>query len=129
MSQYNFPALAAAAGALQISVPAARTSTVTGSAVDVRGYTGPLLVVQDVGAVTGTTPTLDGKIQDSADGSTGWADVTGATFAQVTAANNIQSIAVQADQTKGYIRYVGTIAGTTPSFTCGVNAHGFKPST
>lgn len=106
--------------AVQVSVPAARTATVTGSAIDTQLYAGDLVVVQDVGAVSGTTPTLDGKIQDSADGSTGWADVSGATAAQVTASNSILVIKVPKRAAKRYVRYVGTIGGTTPSFTMGV---------
>lgn len=106
--------------AVQVSVPAAKTSTVTGSAIDTQLYLGDIVVVQDVAAVTGTTPTLDGKVQSSADGSTGWADVTGATATQVTAANSIQIIKVPKRAASRYIRYVGTIAGTTPSFTMGV---------
>lgn len=106
----------------QVSVPAARTSTVTGSAVNLAGYAGAVLIVQDVGAVSGTTPTLDGKIQDSADGSTNWNDVAGATFVQVTASNNIQAINVDRRLAKAFIRYVGTIGGSSPSFTMGVTA-------
>lgn len=105
---------------------AASTATLTGAAVDVRDVEGDLMMVQDVGAVSGTAPTLDGKIQDSDDGSTGWADVGGAAFTQVTAANTALKIAVSANACKRYIRYVGTIAGTTPSFTLGVKALGRK---
>lgn len=114
-------------GFLTISDIAARTSTVTGSAVDLQQYIGKVAFIQQVGTVSGTTPTLDGKIQDSADGSTGWADVSGATFStQVTASNNQQVIAVDVRSTKRYVRYVGTIGGTTPSFAVGVIAVGEK---
>lgn len=92
------------------------TSTVTGSAVDTREYVGNLIVVQQVGTVAGTSPTLAGKIQDSADGSTGWADVSGATFTTVTASTAIQAIRIQQRDCKRYIRYVGTIGGTSPDF-------------
>lgn len=112
--------------AASLSNIAARTSTVTGSAVDLQGYQGKLKVMQNVGTVSGTTPTLDGKLQDSADGSTGWADVTGATFTQVTAADSLQSIGVDTRAVKRYVRYVGTIGGTTPSFTMGVTFVGSK---
>lgn len=103
-----------------VSGIAARTSTVTGSAVDVRSYKGGLILEQLVGVVSGTSPTLNGKIQTSADGSTGWADITGATFTEVTATDNFQKIGFDVRNTSGYIRYVGTIAGTSPSFTMGV---------
>lgn len=128
MSMFNAVSAMIASVIQTLSAIAARTATVTGSAVDVRAFTGNMLVIQDVGTVSGTTPTLDGKIQNSADGSTGWADITGATFTQVTASNSTQTIAIAADACLGYIRYVGTIAGTTPSFTMGVQALGIKPS-
>lgn len=104
---------------------AARTSTVTATGVDVSDYTGPLLVVQNVGTVSGTTPTLDGKIQDSADDSS-YADVSGAAFTQVTASNSTQTLLLDTRAVRKYVRYVGTIAGTTPSFTMGVTLHGVK---
>ena len=99
---------------------AAKTSTVTSSAVDLRTYKGGIIVQQLVGVVSGTTPTLDGKLQTSADGSTAWTDISGATFTQVTATDSFQKIGIVENQTLGYVRYVGTIAGTTPSFTMGV---------
>ena len=109
-----------------VSGIAARTSTVTSSAVDIRSYKGGLVVQQLVGVVSGTSPTLDGKLQTSADGSTGWTDISGATFTQVTATDSFQKIGIVENQTSGYIRYVGTIAGTTPSFTMGVALLGAK---
>ena len=108
-----------------VSAIAARTSTVTATGVDVRGYKGGLIVEQLVGTVSGTTPTLDGKLQQSSDNST-WSDISGATFTQVTASDSFQKIGIDVRQTGGYIRYVGTIAGTTPSFTMGVVLLGQK---
>lgn len=102
-----------------VSAIAARTSTVTATGVDVRGYKGGIVVQQLVGVVSGTTPTLNGKLQQSPDNST-WVDISGATFTQVTASDSFQKIGIDVRQTGGYIRYVGTIAGTTPSFTMGV---------
>lgn len=99
-------------------------ATVTGGAVDIREYIGNLLIVQQVGTVGGSSPTLDGKIQDSPDGSTGWADVTGATFTQVTASTNIQVISVPTRACKRYIRYVGTKTGTSLDFDYSVTAIG-----
>ncbi|MGA0208264.1 MAG: hypothetical protein ACO3LT_10805 [Ilumatobacteraceae bacterium] len=110
--------------AVLVTKPDRETSTVTGTAVDIRQYFGKLELFQAVGTVSGTSPTLDGKIQDSADGSTGWGDVSGATFTQVTASDDEQSITISADSSKGYIRYVGTIAGTSPSFDLAVVGFG-----
>lgn len=109
-----------------VSGIAARTSTVTSSAVDVRSYKGGLIIEQLVGVVSGTTPTLNGKLQSSADGSTGWTDITGATFTEVTATDSFQKIGINVRQTGGYVRYIGTIAGTSPSFTMGVALLGEK---
>ena len=126
MSMFNAVAAMIASGIQTLSNIAANLTTVTGAAVAVAGFTGNLLVIQNVGVVSGTAPTLDGKIQDSVDGSAGWADVSGATFTQVTASNNIQAIAVNSDATRGFIRYVGTIAGTAPSFISGSTALGIR---
>jgi hypothetical protein len=112
----------------RIVAPAAATSTITSSGVDMLAYEGTAVVVIDVGAVSGTTPTLDSKIQDSADNSTGWADVAGATAAQRTATGT-DTILIATGEVKRYVRYVGTIAGTTPSFLTGVTIGGFKKQT
>jgi hypothetical protein len=102
----------------------AKTSTVTGSSVDCDGMTGSVVFTQQVDTVSGTTPTLDGKVQESLDGSTNWTDVSGATATQVTASTNVQNIV--ADRTKRYLRYVGTIAGTSPSFALSVTSHALR---
>ena len=108
-----------------VSGIASRTSTVTATGVDIRGYKGGIVVQQLVGVVSGTTPTLNGKLQQSSDNST-WSDISGATFTEVTATDSFQKIGVDVRQTGGYIRYVGTIAGTTPNFTMGVVLLGQK---
>lgn len=116
---------AAAAEAVQISVVNSRTASSNGSWFDVRKYEGDLLFTQVVGLVSGTTPTLDGKIQDADDsGGTNTADITGATFTQVTATGAIQTVVVPANRVRGWVRYSGTIAGTTPNFamTCTLHA-------
>jgi len=104
----------------------AYTSTVTGSGVDTIDYDGLLTVIQSVGVVSGTSPTLDGKIQSSDTSGGTYADITGATFTQVTASTNTQRIAVDISGHKRFIRYVGTIAGTSPNFRLGVVFRGAK---
>src|SRR5947199_6028203 len=94
--------------------PQTITATATGSAGDMLAGDGPCFAIQQIGTVSGTTPTLAGKIQESADGSTNWTDVSGATFTTVTASTNTQAITF--DRTKRYLRYVATVGGTTPSF-------------
>lgn len=108
----------------QLIVLQTATATVTGSSVDLSNTdTGDLLVATlNVKSVTGTTPTLDVKLQDSADNST-FADVVvdalmpANAFAQVTAAlANPVTLAVDPRGVRRYVRAVATIGGTTPSF-------------
>lgn len=104
----------------------ANTATVTSAAFDLSQYIGVLKVSQYVGAVAGTnSPTLAGGFQDSADGIT-YAPVAAYAFAPVTAANTDQSIQVDTRACRRYLQYVGTISGTTPSFTIHVDAIGEK---
>lgn len=103
MSRYNF---AGAANVAHLAASASQASTVTGSAVDLTGYEGPVAIIQSHGTGTGT---LDGKIQDSSDGSTGWADVSGKAFTQETTTAGVQVMSLDPREAKRYIRYVGTI--------------------
>ncbi len=101
---------------------AAITATGQGSAVDVRTRRGLGVIILDSAAGTGTSPTLDAVIQDSADGSTGWATVAGATFTQVAGAASLQTLVFDFDACRGFIRVSETVGGTTPSFTRSINA-------
>lgn len=103
MSIFNF---ASGASVVSLSASASQASTVTGAAVDLQAYDAPVAIIQNHGTGTGT---LDGKIQDSADGSTGWADVSGATFTQSTTTADCKVMALNPKNAKRYIRYVGTI--------------------
>jgi hypothetical protein len=97
--------------------PAARTAAITaGTAIDCISTDGPMNAIQDIGTVSGTSPTWDGKIQESDTTTSGdFADITGAVFTQVTASTNIQCIQFQ--RTKRYVRYVAAIGGSsTPTF-------------
>ena len=103
----------------------AATANATGTGVLVAEYEGDLMITQVVGAITGT---LDGKLQAcSASDGTGAADITGATFTQVTTSNddpNVQKIWIEAGSMpadKPYLRYVGTIV-TGPAVV-GVTLH------
>ncbi len=101
---------------------AARTTTLTGSAFKVSALAGIGALVLQSAAGTGTTPTLDAKIQHSDDGSTGWTDVAGLAFTQVTDGGTAyEAVRFKPDAVKPFIRAVGTIAGSTPSFTFGVS--------
>ena len=107
------------------------TSPTNGVAVEngVKGH-GDALITLRIGDVTGTTPTLDVKIQESADGSTGWTDVldpsvpanaNDAVFSQKTDANadSVFVGSINMEVRKKFLRAVITIGGTsTPTFGC-----------
>lgn len=105
---------------------AARTTTGQGSAVDLREYAGDVAMILDSAAGSGTTPTLDVTLEDSADGSTGWGAVSGFAFTQVVGVASQQKAVLNKDAVKRYIRAVYTIGGGTPSFTFSVNGVGMK---
>lgn len=108
---------------VELAANAVRTSTLTGSGVDLQSYDGyAQVILQSSAATAGTTPTLNVKLQDSADNSTDWTDITGAVFAEVDdTPDSTQMIQVNVSAVRRYVRVVGTIAGTdTPTFGFGV---------
>ena len=114
--------------ALQSVLPTAVvTASANGAAIDLKNYIGITALILDSSAGTGTTPTLDNKIQDSDDGITFADIVPPVAFAQVTSGGaSQQRIALNADGARRYVRLVSTVAGTTPSFTYSVNLLGRK---
>lgn len=98
---------------------AARTTTGNGTAIDLAD-TGPEFYgILENGTTSGTSPTLDVKFQESDASGSGFADISGATFTQLTAAG-AQRILVR-NRTKRYVRAVATIGGSdTPTFNCSV---------
>jgi len=96
------------------------TATGNGTGVDMQDYVGQVAVVLASKNTAGTNPTLDVKLQDSADNST-FADITGATFTQVTNANTSaavsEKITININGAARYVRAVATIGGTSsPAF-------------
>ena len=108
----------------------ARTATSQGSAVDsgiIGGsqYGGLAYLQVTAGSIAGTSVTV--KVQGSADGSTGWADL--ATFAVVNGAATfvpqaqvVSWAAGAAGSTPKFLRAQWTVAGGSPSFTFAVAA-------
>jgi hypothetical protein len=97
--------------------PSTVNDTNNGSSIDMIDADGRCFAIQLIGAVSGTGPSLIGKIQESSDNTT-WTDVTGATFTGVSSSNNVQTIVF--DRTKRYLRHARNVAGTTPSFALSV---------
>lgn len=112
-----FPAeaKAATATALLNSANAANTAQATGGWVDIRGFVGDLVVIQNVGAITGN---IAGALKAST-AANGANNVAlpfddGNNFALVSAANNIQIKTVDVNSCSGWVQYVGTV-GTGPA--------------
>lgn len=105
----------------QIVVPlAALAATQTGPSVDFgkAGVGKSITVNVHATAVSGTSPTLDCKLQDSADDVT-YADITGASTTQITAAGNRVFAGYT---TKRYVQVVATLGGSAgPSVTAAIS--------
>jgi len=99
--------------------PASVNASGNGSGVDFRYAGNSFQAVQQVGAVTGTDPTITGKIQESDDNST-WTDISGAAFTAVTASNAVERISFT--KAKRYLRHAYTVGGTSsPTFIIGAS--------
>ncbi len=82
---------------------------------------GEAIVILDSEAGSGTSPTLDVKLQESSDDST-WSDISGATFTQVTDGGaGFEKISINTNDTERYLRAVATLGGTSPVFVFGVS--------
>lgn len=100
--------------------------TINGAAIDrmptgsQQGYLSCELWAASGTNFTGTAPTLDTKIQDSADGATGWADLLDrdgnvVALDQIAAADTEERLSVDLAPAKQYIRVVQTLGGTVTS--------------
>ena len=102
------------------------TANADGAGVDLQDYQGVLKVILNSGAGGGTTPTLDAKIQDSAD-NFAFADIPGKVFGRVTDAGmSIQILGIDTRTIKRYIRVALAITGTSPTFGLAITAVGQK---
>lgn len=87
--------------------------------IDRLGFDSGVLIAQ-TGAATGTptTLTLAAKIQESADGTTGWADIAGAVIDPLTAENSVARVNLRLPTAKRFLRVVETVGftgGTSPT--------------
>ncbi len=90
------------------------------TAVDVRTYVGVTTAI--LMAIATTAGTLAVKLQDSANGSTGWADIVGAAFASVTAGPSAQRLAFNVGACRGFVRLSITVTGALADYDVGVVA-------
>lgn len=114
---------------VQLETAAVRTALLTGTAFDLRPYEGNVVIALHSALGTGNADnTLAVKIQASATSGGTFADVPGATFAAVTNAvgGSYQTISIDTRACGAWIKVIGTLAGTTPSFVYGVSLAGRK---
>lgn len=103
----------------ELLASAARTSDGQSGAVDL-GKFNDLIVYLDITAASGTTPTLDVKLQTSYDDGGTWFDLPSGAFSQKSA---VGKDVLQIGSNFGrWLRIDYSIGGTTPSFTFSVNA-------
>jgi len=104
-------------GSLLVPKTVTTSGDAAGSAVDMAGGTVWGNAVLSIGAVSGTSPTLDAKLQSNTTSSGGtWTDITGAAFAQKTTSNQQETINFALPAGQKYVRMTGTTGGTSPSF-------------
>ena len=128
--------LANALTTVQDRAPAALTADTQGTGASWADHEVGVLVTLDVGAVTGTTPTLTVQLQQSKNDNTAdasgaadaYTDVTGASQALTDGnANSIVKFMAYGYDEK-YLRLDYDVGGTNPSFLIGGSISGYKKS-
>ena len=122
INQLNLEKLDITAAVASASV----TATATSSAIDLKEFDGDVLLVLNCAAGTGSSPTLDIKVQDSDETGGTYGDLSGATFTQVTTSASVQTLEVNKDECKRFIKIVQTVGGSSPVFVYGVSLVGAK---
>lgn len=96
--------------------PTTISMSALGPTVELTEGDGACFAIQQVGDVPGDG-SLDGRIEQS-DSGTSWSAISGATFAQVDEANDVQVIRFH--RAARYVRWAATVAGSSPEFTVSV---------
>jgi len=102
---------AAEAVTMLAPLSAAATVNATSAWIDVRKYEGDLVIVSNIGIITGTiTPTIEDATDGAGAGAAAMTPNEGA-FTVVTTSNDPmqEKRTIPAGSTRGWIRYVGTI--------------------
>ena len=102
------------------------TATATSSAIDLKEFDGDVILVLNCAAGTGSSPTLDIKVQDSDETGGTYGDLSGAAFTQVTTSASLQTLEVNKDECKRFIKIVQTVGGSSPVFVYGISLIGAK---
>lgn len=109
--------------------PSSAVSTnVTGTAADMQTVANNnCFAIQVVGTVAGTEITYVGKIQEATTATGTYTDVSGAAFSTITSTTGVPPLQlINFQRTMPWLRYVGTIAGTTSAVALDVLIGGQK---
>lgn len=87
-----------------------------GPSVSVKDITDQAVAILNVSNGSGTLPTLDAKIQQSANGGSTWTDVPHCSFTQFGATGGVQQVVIRPGETTGLIRACVIVAGTNVDY-------------
>jgi len=102
-----------------------RTATLTGTGQNCSDYDGQMMAVLTCSAGAAGTVTLDVKLQSSTVVGSGYVDIPGAVFTQVTTAASNQNLVFTVGTGGSFIRAIGT-QGAGSTFVYGVELLGVK---
>jgi len=113
-------------GVVALATNAAVTATVTNTGRDMFGYTGQDIAVLNWSQSAGTNATLDVRLQSSTALASGYADVYGAAYDQITNAipgsSGILTMRFDPNAASRYVRVIQTVGGSdSPAFSTSVN--------
>ena len=97
------------------------TATATSSAIDLKEFDGDVLLILNSAAGTGSSPTLNIKVQDSDTSGGTYGDLSGAAFTEVTTSASLQTLEVNKDECNRFIKIVQTVGGSSPVFVYGIS--------
>jgi len=106
-----------ARGDIALTLTTAGAGATSSGPLAASGEAAVVLVMVHTSAATGTGPTLTVVVEQSENGSTGWAAVPGASSAALAGVGNAT---VSAIPTQSFVRVTATVAGTTPAVTAKV---------
>src|SRR5262249_38626087 len=90
------------------------SANLQGTPIDMSNATGPLNAVLQVGTAAGSALTLDVKMQaNTTSATTGFTDIPGATFTQVTTSGGRQTLLFNLPAGNRYVRCTGTCGTLT----------------
>lgn len=124
----NIDYLADAGDLITLVAAQSVAATANGTGVDISNHIGNAVVILDSGAASaGTLPTLNVKLQSSADNSTNWTDVPNGAFPQITTVATLAKLVIRPRDLNKYLRAVSTIGGTaSPAFPVAVHMLALK---